>query len=139
MKSLPAQQNVWITKSHLEGTEANATSAADEMMSTSTVSKVEEDARMVDIEATFEDRYSKLKLVAIKLKKKTVEQEKKINELHLNSLKKHEEGKADANAANEVSVTAIHNQAATNQKEKLSDLSTLKEDCLLYPSAAADE
>ncbi len=30
--------------------------------------------RMADIEATFEDRYTKLKLVAIKLKKKTVDQ-----------------------------------------------------------------
>jgi hypothetical protein len=29
---------------------------------------------MADIEATFEDRYTKLKLVAIKLKKKTVDQ-----------------------------------------------------------------
>jgi len=31
---------------------------------------------MADIEATFEDRYTKLKLVAMKLKKKTVEQVK---------------------------------------------------------------
>jgi hypothetical protein len=43
-------------------------------MSTSTISKVEEVNRMADIEATFEDRYAKLKLVAIKLKKKTVDQ-----------------------------------------------------------------
>jgi chromosome segregation ATPase len=47
-----------------------------EVMSTSTISKAEEVNRMADIEATFEDRYTKLKLVAIKLKKKTVDQVK---------------------------------------------------------------
>ena len=41
-----------------------------EMMSTSTVSRVEEQSRMKDVEDSFEDRYSKLKLIAIKLKKK---------------------------------------------------------------------
>ena len=60
-----------------------------EMMSTSTVSRVEEQNRMRDVEDSFEDRYSKLKLIAIKLKKKCGEQAKTIQELQ--SSKKVEE------------------------------------------------
>ena len=59
------------------------------MMSTSTVSRVEEQNRMRDVEDSFEDRYSKLKLIAIKLKKKCGEQAKTIQELQ--SSKKVEE------------------------------------------------
>jgi len=58
-----------------------------EAMSTSTVSRVEESNRMRDVEDSFEDRYSKLKLVAIKLKKKVVDQEKIIKELQSRTLK----------------------------------------------------
>ena len=43
-------------------------------MSTSTISKADEANRMADIENSFEERYGKLKQVAIKLKKKTLEQ-----------------------------------------------------------------
>ena len=52
-----------------------------EIMSTSTVSRVEEVNRMKDIEDSFEDRYNKLKLIAIKLKKKAADQDKIIKEL----------------------------------------------------------
>ncbi|TRY67564.1 hypothetical protein TCAL_02305 [Tigriopus californicus] len=52
-----------------------------EAMSTSTVSKVEEHSRMADVENSFEERYSKLKILAIKLKRKSLEQENKIQEL----------------------------------------------------------
>ena len=52
-----------------------------EVMSTSTVSRVEEQSRMKDVEDSFEDRYSKLKLIAIKLKKKVADQDKIIKEL----------------------------------------------------------
>ena len=51
-----------------------------EVMSTSTVSRVEESNRMKDIEDSFEDRYHKLKLIAIKLKKKAADQDKIIKE-----------------------------------------------------------
>ncbi len=51
-----------------------------EAMSTSTISKAEESNRMADVESSFEERYAKLKAVAIKLKRKTSEQEKKIKE-----------------------------------------------------------
>jgi len=65
-----------------------------EVMSTSTVSRVEESNRMRDVEDSFEDRYSKLKLIAIKLKKKVVDQEKIIKELQIRSSKtvKNEDG-----------------------------------------------
>lgn len=52
-----------------------------EAMSTSTVSKAEEINRMKDIEDSFEDRYAKLKLIAIKLKKKVADQSKIIEGL----------------------------------------------------------
>ena len=58
-----------------------------EAMSTSIVSKVEESNRMRDVEDSFEDKYSKFKLVAIKLKKKVVDQGKIIKELQSKSLK----------------------------------------------------
>jgi len=65
-----------------------------EAMSTSTVSRVEESNRMRDVEDSFEDRYSKLKLIAIKLKKKAVDQEKIIKDLQSRNSKasKTEEG-----------------------------------------------
>ena len=52
-----------------------------EVMSTSTVSRAEEFNRMKDVEDSFEERYSKLKLIAIKLKKKVADQDKTIKEL----------------------------------------------------------
>jgi len=55
--------------------------ATDETMSTSTISKAEEQGRMADVDASMDERYSKLKLVAIKLKKRTIEQEKHIKTL----------------------------------------------------------
>ena len=57
--------------------ESEAAAAPADALSTSTVSKAEEESRMQDVEASFEERYVKLKLVAVKLKKKTAEQEKR--------------------------------------------------------------
>lgn len=42
----------------------------NEDMSTSTISKAEEHARMKDLDETFEEKYSKLRIFALKLKKK---------------------------------------------------------------------
>ena len=61
--------------------DSNADDSRSEIMSTSTISRVEESSRMADLESSFEDRYSKLKIIAIKLKKKAHEQEKQIKEL----------------------------------------------------------
>ncbi|XP_047740894.1 GRIP and coiled-coil domain-containing protein 2 [Hyalella azteca] len=58
-----------------------ATDCPSEVMSTSTMSKAEEANRLKDIEDTFEERYMKLKSVAIKLKKKLAEQTVQINAL----------------------------------------------------------
>ncbi|XP_041973968.1 GRIP and coiled-coil domain-containing protein 2-like [Aricia agestis] len=46
------------------------TELPNEDMSTSTISRAEEHARMKDLDETFEDKYSKLRLFALKLKKK---------------------------------------------------------------------
>lgn len=59
-----------------------------EIMSTSTVSKAEDISRMKDVEDSFEERYSKLKLIAIKLKKRVGEQAKVIDDLEKSSRSK---------------------------------------------------
>ena len=73
------------SKSHSFNMSSNSNShdiddSRSEVMSTSTVSRVEEANRMKDIEDSFEDRYNKLKLIAIKLKKKAADQDKIIKE-----------------------------------------------------------
>ncbi|XP_046392523.1 centromere-associated protein E-like isoform X1 [Ischnura elegans] len=64
-----------------------------EVLSTSTISKTEEAARLRDVEESFEDRYTKLRMVAVKLKKRCTELEgerKRADELQgrLNNLSK---------------------------------------------------
>ncbi|XP_071440553.1 GRIP and coiled-coil domain-containing protein 2-like isoform X2 [Hetaerina americana] len=46
-----------------------------EVLSTSTISKTEEASRLRDVEESFEDRYTKLRMVAVKLKKRCTELE----------------------------------------------------------------
>ena len=77
-----------------------------EMMSTSTVSRVEEQNRMRDVEDSFEDRYSKLKLIAIKLKKKCGDQAKTIQELQSSKKGKAEE-EASGSSANKDKVATL--------------------------------
>ena len=79
------------------GTEQHDDSRS-EAMSTSTVSKAEEISRMKDIEDSFEDRYAKLKLVAIKLKKKVADQSKIMEDLE--SRAKFSKPQADPEPAN---------------------------------------
>lgn len=55
--------------------------ANNEQLSTSTVSRVEEMARMRDIDDSFEEKYNRLRAVAIKLKKKVAEQTKLLADL----------------------------------------------------------
>merc|ERR1719445_2078511 len=71
-----------LNKSRNVGQEAMDDSRS-EVMSTSTVSRVEEQNRMKDVEDSFEERYSKLKLIAIKLKKKVADQDKIIKEMEM--------------------------------------------------------
>lgn len=52
-----------------------------DILSTSTISRTEEVARMRDIEDSFEEKYNKLRSLAIKLKKKNVEQQATISKL----------------------------------------------------------
>ncbi|XP_038208773.1 GRIP and coiled-coil domain-containing protein 2-like [Zerene cesonia] len=48
----------------------NVSELPNEDMSTSTISKAEEHSRMKDLDETFEDKYTKLRIFALKLKKK---------------------------------------------------------------------
>lgn len=52
-----------------------------EILSTSTISRADETARMHDIEDSFEEKYNKLRSIAIKLKKKVAEQQATIAKL----------------------------------------------------------
>ena len=95
---------------------------ADDTMSSSTISKAEQDTRMADIEATFEDRYSKLKLVAIKLKKKNVELEKQISDMGITGGGKNAENTTtESRSANSDPGPGAKTQNITStQKDKLS-------------------
>lgn len=64
----------------LEG-EINRLENQNEAMSTSTVSKAEEIHRMKDVEDSLEERYHKLKSLAVKLKKKVADQNSEITKL----------------------------------------------------------
>jgi len=52
----------------------NRLETQSEAMSTSTVSRAEEIHRMKDVEDSLEDRYNKLKMLAVRMKKKMAEQ-----------------------------------------------------------------
>jgi chromosome segregation ATPase len=69
-----------LEKRHDRSSAGTLDDTQSEVMSTSTISKAEESSRMLDIENSFEERYQKLKVLAIKLKKKCLDQEGKIKE-----------------------------------------------------------
>ncbi|XP_045529856.1 GRIP and coiled-coil domain-containing protein 2 isoform X1 [Pieris brassicae] len=54
----------------LKAASCNAMELPNEDMSTSTISKAEEHSRMKDLDESFEDKYTKLRIFAVKLKKK---------------------------------------------------------------------
>lgn len=58
--------------------ELNESTAASDALSTSTVSKAEEATRMREIDDSFEEKYNKLKSLALRLKKRKVELEKEL-------------------------------------------------------------
>ena len=60
--------------------EVNRFETQSEMMSTSTVSKAEEIHRMKDVEDSLEERYNKLKTLAVKMKRKLAEQNAQLQE-----------------------------------------------------------
>ncbi|KAL0281276.1 UNVERIFIED_CONTAM: hypothetical protein PYX00_002312 [Menopon gallinae] len=62
-----------------------------ETLSSSTISRVDEAARLMDVEESFEERYSKLKNIAAKLKKKVTDQQKQLEEERSKSISKTDE------------------------------------------------
>lgn len=74
-----------------------APSLEADQMSTSTVSRAEDMARMRELDESFEDKYNRLRTVALKLKRKVAEQTKVIAEL---------ETKTQANCTEEVQISS---------------------------------
>ncbi|XP_063546203.1 GRIP and coiled-coil domain-containing protein 2 [Cydia strobilella] len=74
IKSLAEKEAVILAlREEIEKIKQQSCSAADisnEDMSTSTISKAEEYSRMRDLDETFEEKYTKLRIFALKLKKK---------------------------------------------------------------------
>ena len=108
-----------------------------EMMSTSTVSRVEEVNRMKDVEDSFEERYSKLKLIAIKLKKKVADQDKIIKELESSKREKTAEEDSGTGALKERVATLTKNfsnlqlqydEAVDKLDSSNAEMKTLKKD-----------
>ncbi len=60
--------------------EVNRCDERSEVMSTSTVSRAEEMHRLKDVEDSLEDRYNKLKSLAVRMKKKMAEQTLELSE-----------------------------------------------------------
>lgn len=58
----------------LNGLRDRSIDAQSDVMSTSTISRAEESARMRDVDDSFEEKYVKLRALAVKLKKKVAEQ-----------------------------------------------------------------
>lgn len=67
--------------------EINRFETQSEMMSTSTVSKAEEIHRMKDVEDSLEERYNKLKTLAIRMKKKIAEQQSQLATLDSSNIR----------------------------------------------------
>lgn len=63
-----------------------------EILSTSTISRIEESSRMRDIEDIFEEKYNKLRGLALKLKKKVAEQTVTITKLEAENSKNSDSG-----------------------------------------------
>ena len=108
-----------------------------EVMSTSTVSRVEEVNRMKDVEDSFEERYSKLKLIAIKLKKKVADQDKVIKELESSKREKTAEDDSGSGALKERVATLTKNfsnlqlqydEAVDKLDSSNAEMKTLKKD-----------
>ena len=109
---------------HLKDQSLNAADdSRSEIMSTSTVSRVEESSRMADLESSFEDRYSKLKIIAIKLKKKVHEQDKQINELQAENKHSEKLSQLTSNFANLQCEYDKAQDAIETQTKEISQLS----------------
>lgn len=81
------KQIVQLEESLKEKTrQINQFETQSDVLSTSTISKADEIARMRDVEDSFEDKYNKLRGLAVKLKKKVAEQQAIITKLESTSL-----------------------------------------------------
>ncbi|XP_069676250.1 GRIP and coiled-coil domain-containing protein 2-like isoform X5 [Periplaneta americana] len=92
-----------------------------EVMSSSTISKAEESARLKDLEETFEERYTKLRTVAVRLKKRVSELTVQQTQLE-NDKKKLASDKADLQAkVTQLSAHAKNLQTMQQEYDRLQD------------------
>lgn len=88
-------------------------------LSTSTVSRIEEVARMRDIDDSFEEKYNKLRSIAVRLKKKISEQTKRIEELESTNASTSEVTELTGKATNDAPLRNL--QQLQKQNDTLQD------------------
>ncbi|KAI9555719.1 hypothetical protein GHT06_018234 [Daphnia sinensis] len=119
-------------KIELLESEANKFETQSEILSTSTVSKAEEIHRMKDVEDSLEDRYNKLKMLAVRMKRKIAEQNNQLHDKE-NQLALLRVDEKNRNISN----SPLNLQAAQKEIDRLNDeldakkseLNVMKKDC----------
>lgn len=90
-------------------------------VSTSTISKVDETNRMRDIEDCFEEKYNKLRALAVKLKKKVAEQSAHITKLESKNTQNSDEGIQITSKLGAIEVQVKNLQSLQNENDSLQD------------------
>lgn len=93
----------------------------NDQLSTSTVSRVEEMARMRDIDDSFEEKYNRLRAVAIKLKKKVAEQTKLLTDLELKNNRNSDEEVQITSKLGNIEVQVRNLQLLQSENDRLQD------------------
>lgn len=93
----------------------------NEQLSTSTVSRVEEMARMRDIDDSFEEKYNRLRAVAVKLKKKVAEQSKVLVDLESKNIRNSDEEVQITSKLGNIEVQVRNLQSLQSDNDRLQD------------------
>ncbi|XP_066969678.1 GRIP and coiled-coil domain-containing protein 2-like isoform X4 [Macrobrachium rosenbergii] len=122
-------KTIQALESELQSLRENAAPGHDaqsEIMSTSTISRAEDSQRMKELEDTFEERYMKLKSVAIRLKKRVAELTAQLNSAEesrnkLVSEKEDLKKKVDGGAKESIKMTSKNIQIMQGEIDRLQD------------------
>lgn len=90
-------------------------------MSTSTISKMDESNRMRDIEDCFEEKYNKLRALAVKLKRKVAEQSAHIAKLESKHSQNSDEGIQITSKLGAIEVQVKNLQSLQSENDSLQD------------------
>ncbi|XP_046989493.1 GRIP and coiled-coil domain-containing protein 2 [Schistocerca americana] len=101
--------------------EAAVDVARSEVTSNSTISKTEEQARLKDLEDTFEERYTKLRTVAVRLKKRVAELTAHLTQLEAERNKLLTDKQELQACVTQMSAQAKHLQTLQQEYDKLQD------------------